>query len=188
MKKINLTDDEKKQWAPYCWYLLHLVAYGYCRWKEDKYYNFFKNLGRVLPCPKCRDHFKEYIAKHPIWNNTDLSKWCIAYHNDVNRVTNKPELSEADVKKLFYVGDDLPINHSYIERLLEILFAYHQEEGTLYVFKEFLYDLRKIFPCAGCRLELKKQKRCNIETYLKIAEGKYCSERNKGVSSQEFRI
>lgn len=64
--------------------------------------------------------------------------------------------------------EELPINHVYIVKLLEILIDYHEGLGNTDAIKDFLYDLRKVFPCRHCSGELKKNKNCDMETYLDI--------------------
>jgi len=48
-----------------------------------------------LPCPKCRQHFEEFLRSHPpdFESRTRFFSWTVAAHNFVNRSNGKPEMS-----------------------------------------------------------------------------------------------
>lgn len=105
--KFKVTEADKKKWGPYCWYLLHMIAYK-CRGEDmDREIRFFSKLHKIIPCPKCKDHYKEWINKNPLNKNPDLVNWVIACHNNVNKFANKPILSESEVHDLFFVKDHI---------------------------------------------------------------------------------
>lgn len=188
--KVEVKDSELKLWAPCCWYLLHILAYQIEEdqvKKPDRCLELFKSLGKVLPCPKCQDHFKSYIKKHPIKKNTNLVNWTHDYHNDVNKITQKPVLNKKEVHELFYVGDKIPINHSHFNLMLRIFYIFHKEEGTMKEFNNFVKLLRKVYPCDTCRIELKKNKTANFKVLLGIFSGKNCDKSEK-MKEQKFRI
>ena len=89
---------DKTLWAPCFWYLIHTITltlpkdkYGNLE-KKNEYHYFFKNLGTILPCPKCQEHFQKYYKKNKIKTQTDLFQWAIDCHNDVNEVSGKKEV------------------------------------------------------------------------------------------------
>ena len=190
--KIEVKENELKLWAPCCWYLLHLLAYQMQEkkvQKPDRCFELFKFLGKVLPCPKCQDHFKSYYKNHPIKQDTNLVDWTHDYHNDVNKITNKPLLSKEDVHELFYVEKEIPVNHSYFNLMLRIFYIFHKEEGTMNEFNKFLKLLRKVYPCNRCRLELKKNKKLDFKGTIKIFSGQNCKEaKKKTIKEQKFNI
>ncbi len=92
-------------WGPPAWTFLHYVTTKYpeCPSTEDKKHmrQFFTELGYVLPCFNCRDHYKTNITKRPLTDTVlssrqGLSEWLIDIHNDVNVATNKPTLTYAE--------------------------------------------------------------------------------------------
>lgn len=92
-------------WGPPAWKYLHSVTLGYpeCPSEEDKkrMYTFMTSVGPVLPCFKCRDNFEAHLEKYPLDEKTlgsrsELVKWLINIHNDVNRYNNKAVLSYED--------------------------------------------------------------------------------------------
>jgi len=174
MPSFYYTDQEKKQWGSYCWYLLHVIAFNFTETRRSYYTEFFLNLGAVLPCPTCAAHYSLYLQKNPITSTTDFAQWVIDCHNNVNRITHKPILSASEARKLFIVDNVCLANHKYIHRLLKIFLVYHQEVNTVPIYKQFLERLRKIFPCDLCRLALKNRPK-TLE-YLSIISGKNCPE------------
>ena len=92
-------------WGPPAWTFLHTVTYNYPEnpTEDDKrnFYNFFDSLQNVLPCEKCKEHYKQNIQKYDLKNSLgsreDLVKWLIDLHNDVNRDNGKPVWSYSEV-------------------------------------------------------------------------------------------
>ena len=92
-------------WGPPAWTFLHTVTYNYPEnpTEDDKknFYNFFMNLQHVLPCEKCKSHYKQNIQKYDLKNNLgsrqELVKWLIDLHNDINKDNGKPILSYSEV-------------------------------------------------------------------------------------------
>lgn len=86
-------------WGPFFWHTIHITALGYSKTptyadkKSAK--EFYEALAYLIPCPVCKEHYKEYLKKNPLTpfldSRTDLIKWTIMLHNQVNKiaVTNK---------------------------------------------------------------------------------------------------
>lgn len=100
-------------WGKYAWNFIHLVPLDYPLnpTEEDKknYKDFYLNLQYILPCAKCRAHYKDHLKILPLTDNvlsnrSKLLKWTIDMHNIVNYYTGKPmlTLTEAmdDIDKL----------------------------------------------------------------------------------------
>ena len=92
-------------WGPPAWTFLHTVTYNYPENPTDddkrNFYNFFMNLQHVLPCEKCKAHYKQNIKKYDLSESLDsrenLVKWLIDLHNDVNRDNGKSIWSYSEV-------------------------------------------------------------------------------------------
>lgn len=92
-------------WGPFFWHTIHIVALGYS--KNPTYTDkrcakeFYESLAFLIPCPICREHYKEHIVSSPINtfldSRTDLIKWTIDIHNKVNKITGKPEWTLEEV-------------------------------------------------------------------------------------------
>nr|QBK88495.1 MAG: disulfide (thiol) oxidoreductase, Erv1 / Alr family [Mimivirus LCMiAC01] len=97
---------DPKIWGSHAWMFLHCITIGYpkCPSDTDKknIKTFFENLHTILPCEKCKDHFKEHFLKYPLTNEILCSKkklfrWLVDVRNSVNRQLNKPEISYESV-------------------------------------------------------------------------------------------
>ncbi len=91
-------------WGPMFWSTLHITSLAY---PDDPTYaekraakEFFNALAHLLPCPVCRDHFREILQGMPIdsWldNRTLLTEWVFKAHNAVNKKLGKTEITMAD--------------------------------------------------------------------------------------------
>lgn len=101
-------------WGKHGWKFIHYVAQGYPDEPENEdkeiYKNFFMNLGKILPCFKCRNNYYSHLKTNPI-NHTvlqsreNLEKWVVSIHNQVNQMNEKPVL-DIDVAKSIHPKDD----------------------------------------------------------------------------------
>lgn len=95
-------------WGPRLWSILHIITMEYpnnpTNIDKNNMKAFFESLGPVLPCNKCKNNFTSHLQKNPLSNDvlssrTQLVKWSIDVHNDVNKLTGKPVLSHEDAFK-----------------------------------------------------------------------------------------
>jgi FAD-linked sulfhydryl oxidase len=75
-------DLDPKSWGSHMWATIHVLA---LQADKSNFINFIHSIENLLPCKKCRDHFKEYLKKNPIKSST-LSPfaWTVEFHNAVN--------------------------------------------------------------------------------------------------------
>jgi hypothetical protein len=83
-------------WGSGSWVLIHSIAYAYNpQIDKQKYYDFFSNLGYILPCEECRTHYLQNLNKHELIialeSNENFFKWTYDLHNKVNLQTGVPE-------------------------------------------------------------------------------------------------
>lgn len=91
---IGLTID---RWGPAAWNTLHVVAHAFPRSPTNEQRlqtaQFLHLFAEHLPCPACREHFKEYLAKHlndnALQNRTSMIEFMHDAHNDVNHRLGK---------------------------------------------------------------------------------------------------
>ena len=89
------------QWGPIVWATIHLFAFGYAdqpSYSEKRAAKeFYNGLPFLLPCPECRDHFREVLAAAPVepWldDRTSLVTWTWMVHNQVNARLGKPAVT-----------------------------------------------------------------------------------------------
>lgn len=94
-------------WGPPFWFILHTVTMNYpdapSYVEKRHHFDFFNSLQYILPCGMCREHYKKHFKDHPIDsyldNKKSLVEWCVLMHNEVNKVTNKPEIEPSELIK-----------------------------------------------------------------------------------------
>jgi hypothetical protein len=113
---VNLTNKSQayhrmhippEVWGPFFWHTIHIVALGYPT--EPSYSHkksakeFYESLRNLIPCPMCRDHYNKHLDKYPITTHldrrSDLFKWTVLLHNEVNKSLGKPEYTESRIMK-----------------------------------------------------------------------------------------
>jgi len=115
-------------WGKHFWKTMHYLSMAYpeAPTEQDKedIKNFFTSISRVLPCAKCREHFKTNLKNYPLNDKTlssrkNMINWVKDLHNEVNRRNDKKEWTYDEIIKEY--GND---TESYtIEIITAILFA-----------------------------------------------------------------
>jgi hypothetical protein len=92
-------------WGPHLWLFIHTLCLDYSdnpseQQKKD-IINFFMNLGNIIPCEQCSDHYNQNLSKisdikTAVNNSTSLFNWSVQLHNSVNRMLRKPEWNVND--------------------------------------------------------------------------------------------
>lgn len=96
-------------WGPHFWFVLHLISFHYPdppnTFDRESYKAFFHSVKEILPCAKCRKHYKTYLSQYPIEPNLDrridLIRWVIQIHNFVNVQLGKPVLTDNEVFHIY---------------------------------------------------------------------------------------
>jgi hypothetical protein len=91
-------------WGPILWHTIHVVAlsypsnptYGQKRAAKE----FYESLSELIPCPICREHYKQHLQKLPLSphldRRDDLFRWTVQLHNEVNTMLGKPIVTETE--------------------------------------------------------------------------------------------
>jgi hypothetical protein len=73
---------------------------------------YFKEVEKLLPCVKCRVHYRQYLKASPIEYHVDtrneLVRWLIDLHNKVNAQTGKRILSYEEAVSIYLPPEELP--------------------------------------------------------------------------------
>lgn len=96
------TELKSDIWGPHGWFLFDSICLSYpnnpTNTDKEQYKYFFYSLPHILPCSKCRIHFKEYIEKYPL--NDDILKskynliiWILTAHNNVKKINNNNKIT-----------------------------------------------------------------------------------------------
>lgn len=96
---------QNDQWGPQLWRVIHTLAERagtvgniYLQADERRAWPLFlKTLTDMIPCPFCRDHYKEFMAKNPFVLpvpysdvRTYVRTWFYKLHESVNKRLDKP--------------------------------------------------------------------------------------------------
>jgi hypothetical protein len=92
-------------WGPFFWLTIHIIAIGYPNnpsYTDKKAAKeFYESLANLIPCPVCRDHYKQHLQTYPLTPNldsrSDLFRWSVDLHNAVNKMLNKPTWTQDEV-------------------------------------------------------------------------------------------
>lgn len=108
-------------WGPSAWETMHSITFTYpdknpTEEEKEAMVRFFYSIADVLPCYRCRKHFKESLLTHSIEDNLQnrdqLTRWLVARHNDVNQRLDKPIVSYDFVKSKY---DDYKNKCNYLD-------------------------------------------------------------------------
>lgn len=86
-------------WTQSTWQLLHM--YAYLNQDKKSIINLFHSLSNALPCKKCSNHMQQYLKRFPIDSSTNLFKWTVDFHNEVNKRTNKKVITYEEAKQIY---------------------------------------------------------------------------------------
>ena len=96
-------------WGSHAWTTFHYWTLGYPEVatadEQQNYVTFFQSFGRTIPCQSCRKHFQSLLLHYPpeqhMRSRSDLIRWGVFMHNQVNKRLRKPEMSMDDFVQLY---------------------------------------------------------------------------------------
>jgi hypothetical protein len=92
-----------KQWGTPAWNFLHALTFEY---PDDPSYQTIQNMSAyitafsdILPCDKCKQHFKQLLIKFPprLDSQVHFFQWAVDIHNQVNKKLGKKIWTYQDV-------------------------------------------------------------------------------------------
>jgi hypothetical protein len=98
-------------WGPIFWKTIHMIASTYPRRPTEKdkddYYAYFKSIGNILPCAKCRTNYYKHISqmgfgRSNMFSQETLFRFSFDLHNMVNRGLGKPIEDDYDYIRSVY--------------------------------------------------------------------------------------
>jgi hypothetical protein len=87
---------QTSKWGPSGWKYLHSIAHNYNPNVHNKkdYKDFFRLVGKTLPCKYCRESFEKFSKELPIDNylnsQENMAYWMYLIHNKVNNKFYSP--------------------------------------------------------------------------------------------------
>lgn len=96
-------------WGKQFWFTIHCIALKYPHKPNDdekkQAINFFQSLTELLPCKKCKVHYKENLdlneLKLAVKSKESLFEYTVKLHNKVNLMNNKKELTVDEALREF---------------------------------------------------------------------------------------
>ena len=115
---LNRMNFSPSIWGEATWKFMHLVALGYPEkpTKKDRqtYKAFFFNLGKVLPCDRCSNNYKDHWRKLNIDrylnNPDDLFSWTVLVRNEVQKKIKKKKMYNPMTLKRHFMN----LNRQYL--------------------------------------------------------------------------
>lgn len=66
-----------------------------------KFCNWVRTVPNDIGCEKCRKHMELYLNQYPPETSGNLYLWTYNFHNDVNRVSGKPNIDFQTFSQLY---------------------------------------------------------------------------------------
>lgn len=106
MEADNINPD---YWGPSLWTAIHYIALSYpikpTPFHKENFRQFFVILKDIIPCEKCREHYKANLKKNSLHQSLEskqsLFNWTVDVHNVVNKIHNKKTISYKEARKIY---------------------------------------------------------------------------------------
>jgi hypothetical protein len=169
-KYTKLEDIPREEWGPVFWYMIHILAYNFHPKFADEYTTFIYEYINILPCPICKNHFKDLLKNMAprTRNREDLIDWSIIVHNLVNKRLDKKIYTRSETDLLYEVIRYQRIIDflEYLQLFIKIDPTLARKASTIKMIKVFV----KIIPCDHCREIIQKYGRNNSITANNIVD------------------
>jgi hypothetical protein len=121
----NFDSINSKYWGKHGWIFLNSIALTYDGSNKEEYLKFFNQLQYVLPCKKCREHYKKNILtlNNSVLQNKDtLLKWLIDIRNSINIENNRPLITKEETINEIYIDYNYIKYYKIIFLILLVIF------------------------------------------------------------------
>jgi len=96
-------------WGPGAWKFIHSISFAYPEVPDEvdkqNMYQFLISLAYVLPCDRCRKHYKNWLKSNSpinaVSSRNTLSHWFVDLHNQINMRKHKPFFPFEKVKATY---------------------------------------------------------------------------------------
>lgn len=122
---------QNDEWGPNLWIILHTLAERSGKQthvsplgdEKRAWPLFFAAIGTILPCSFCKEHFDDWVSKHPFllppdykdWN-TFIRRWFYELHENVNKGLGKPSFPFENLSSTYSNGSIVRSNILALEK------------------------------------------------------------------------
>lgn len=136
-----------KNWFHLTWLIFHKITLYTVYDRPQYYYDFFYSFTKLIPCGKCKKHYKKNIEEpnkimQENLNKINIFEWMIDIHNDINKEHNK-KIWSYEESYLFYEKKKFEKEH-----IIEFLqfYIYYNKNKNKSVLIKMIYGLLNILP------------------------------------------
>lgn len=144
---------DASEWGPLLWSILHGIAARAGRALFPMYQmderralvRFMEALGKMIPCPSCKEHYDVYLKEHPVAKTLMempysaiglyVQTWFWELHNWVNESHKKPLYPFEDLAAAY---GSTPVRQKLREFDVPMTRAIRVRSGQLMGYKEFM--------------------------------------------------
>lgn len=105
-------------YGPHYWGTLHIAGL-YGESLED-FKALAKSYATLIPCKKCRRHYRMVLAEYPVDSVTLPFEWSVAVHNIVNKRLGKPVMT-VDQARAFWTQQQVRFPWAIISMVLAVI-------------------------------------------------------------------
>jgi hypothetical protein len=136
LELINPTDSidsidsiDTKFWGKNAWIFLNSIALTYDNKNKDEYVKFLNQLQYVLPCLKCREHFKNNLLSltdNDMENKETFLNWLLKVRNSIYIEQHRPlKTKNESIAEIFNKGYNNYYNIIFLSiSVIIIIFIY----------------------------------------------------------------
>ena len=121
----SIDSIDSKYWGKHTWIFLNSIALTYNNKYKTDYINFLNQLQNILPCNKCREHFKKNLLtlkNSDLINKETFLNWLIGVRNSIYIEQKRPLITKKDtILEIFYSDNTQNNKYYYIIFLIIIM-------------------------------------------------------------------
>ena len=98
-KYYDVESIDSKYWGRHTWIFLNSIALTYDKKNKDEYIKFLTQLQYVLPCKKCKEHFKQkllLLKDSDLENKDTFFDWLLMVRNSIYTDQQRPIITKED--------------------------------------------------------------------------------------------
>ena len=123
-KYYDIESIDSKYWGKHTWIFLNSIALTYDKKNKEEYIKFLIQLQYVLPCKKCREHFKKkllLLKDSDLENKDTFLDWLLMVRNSIYTDQHRPIITKEDSINEIFNNNNL--NYKLYNIIYLVIFA-----------------------------------------------------------------